>query len=526
VETVNVSADRQIARAAVVVMAAFAVAKLAGVAQQILVTRAFGTSATLDAFYAANRLPEILFNLMAGGALASAFVPTFVGFLTRGEREAAWRLASAVGNLLVVGLGTVATLAALAAPWIVQHIVAPFFPPDQAALTAGLLRILLLGSVVFGLSGLLMGILNAHQHFLLPALAPALYPFGLILGVLLFVPRSGIHGLAWGAVLGAALHLGVQLPGLRGRRASYFPSLGLSSPAVRQVAALMGPRVVGVAVVQLNFLVNTILASGQPEGSLTAITLAFTLMMMPQGLIAQAAGIAALPTFSAQVARGAMGEMRGSLARTLRGVLFLSLPASVGLIVLRTSLVSLLYQRGAFSASSTDQVAWALLWYAAGLVGHSLLEIIARAFYALHDTRTPVAVGAAAMSLNVVLSLGFSRLFAEIGWGPHGGLALANSLATAIECLTLLILVRRRLGGVGWGEAGRGVLATLGASAATAAALWAWVTAGSGWSVYLVGLGGVLAGGLVFWMAARLLGAPEAREMPWLLFPRRQGSPL
>jgi len=520
VEVPAVSADRQIARAAIVVMAAFAIAKVMGVAQQILVTRAFGTSAALDAFYAANRLPEILFNLMAGGALASAFVPTFVGFLSRGEREGAWRLASSVANLLVVALGLVAGIAAIGAPWIVHHILAPFFSADQAALTAGLLRILLLGAVVFGLSGLMMGILNAHQHFLLPALAPALYPLGLILGVLFLAPTHGVYGLAWGAVLGSGMHLAVQLPGLRGRGGRYTLTLGAGNPAVRQVMILMAPRVVGVAVVQVNFLVNTILASGQPEGSLTAITLAFALMMMPQGLIAQAVAIAALPTFSRQVARGEIGELRRSLSRTLRAVLFLSLPSSLGLILLREPLVALLYQRGAFSASSTQQVAWALLWYAAGLVGHSLLEIVARAFYALHDTRTPVVVGATAMSLNVLLSLGFSSLFGRIGWAPHGGLALANSLATAIECLVLLLLMRRRLGGLRQEGAIRAGAASLGAAAAMAAALWAWVVASGGWSVYAVGLGGVCVGGAVYWLAALVLGAPEAREMPSLLLRR------
>jgi putative peptidoglycan lipid II flippase len=285
----------------------------------------------------------------------------------------------------------------------------------------------------------------------------------------------------------------------------------------------MAPRVVGVAVVQVNFLVNTILASGQPEGSLTAITLAFTLMMMPQGLIAQALAIAALPTFSEQVARGETAAMRHSLARTLRGVLFLSLPASLGLILLREPLVALLYQRGAFGASSTEQVAWALLWYAAGLVGHSLLEIVARAFYALHDTRTPVLVGAAAMSLNVALSLGLSALFSRVGWAPHGGLALANSLATAIECLVLLILIRRRLGGLNWGEVSRGVAATLGATLAMTLALWAWLALDAGESVFLVGLVGVVVGGMVFWGAALVLGAPEARELPSLLLQRGAG---
>jgi putative peptidoglycan lipid II flippase len=400
--------------------------------------------------------------------------------------------------------------------------VAPFFAPEQAALTAELLRILLLGSVIFGLSGLMMGVLNAHQHFLLPALAPALYPLGIILGVIFLVPQSGIHGLAWGAVLGASLHLVIQLPGLSGRRARYFPTLGLANAAVRQVALLMAPRVIGVAVVQANFLVNTILASGQPEGSLTAINLAFALMMMPLGMIGQAVAIAALPTFSAQIARGEMGDMRGSLARTLRAVLFLSLPASVGLILLRQPLVALLYQRGAFDASSTEQVAWALMWYAAGLVGHSVLEIVARAFYALQDTRTPVAVGAAAMGLNVVLSLVLSSFFGRIGWAPHGGLALANSLATAVESLTLVLLIRRRLGGLHWAEIGHGVLATVAATGLMAAALVVWGAVGDAWPVLLVGLGGTALGGAAFWLAALLLRAPEARQMPSLLL--RLGS--
>jgi putative peptidoglycan lipid II flippase len=499
-------------------MAAFAVAKLAGVAQQVLVTRAFGTSAALDAFYAANRLPEILFNLMAGGALASAFVPTFVGFLTRGDRPGAWRLASAVANLVFIALSLTAALAALGAPWLVGHVVAPYFSLEQAALAVSLLRILLLSAVVFGLSGLLMGILNAHQHFLLPALAPALYPVGLILGVVFFVPHAGIHGLAWGAVLGASLHLLVQLPGLRGRGARYSPNLGLSNPAVRQVAGLMAPRLLGVAVVQVNFLVNTILASGQPEGSLAAINIAFPLMMMPQGLIAQAIAIAALPTFSAQVARGEIGQMRASLANTLRGVLFLSLPASLGLILLRRPLVSLLYQRGQFDARSAEMVAWALLWFAAGLVGHSLLEIVARAFYAMHDTRTPVLVGAVAMSLNVVFSLSFSALFFRLGWAPHGGLALANSLATALECAALLALLRRRLGGLDLARLRRGLAATLGSSLVLGLGLWAWLGVSNGVSVWVVGGGGVGLGAVVYWLAALVLGAPEARQLPRMLF--------
>jgi putative peptidoglycan lipid II flippase len=210
----------------------------------------------------------------------------------------------------------------------------------------------------------------------------------------------------------------------------------------------MGPRLLGVAVVQMNFIVNTVIALGQPEGSVSAITLAFSLMLMPQMAVAQSAAIASLPTFSAQVALGRRDEMRRSLASTLRAIILLSLPAGVGLILLRFPLVQLLYQRGEFTARSTEMVAWALLWYAAGLVGHALVEILSRAFYALHDTRTPVTVGVITMGGNIVLSLVFAAWFARVGWMPHGGLALANSVATGLESIVLVILIRRKLNGL------------------------------------------------------------------------------
>jgi len=506
-------ANWRIARAAIVVMAGMALSSLAGLATTILVSRAFGTSAELDAFYAANRLPEILFNLMAGGALASAFVPTFTGLLTRENQPGAWRLASAVGNTLFLLLSAAAALAWAAAPWLVGHLLAPGFrDPGQTAATVQLLRIMLLSPVIFGVSGLLMGILNAHQRFLLPALAPASYRLGWILGIVFLVPRWGIEGLAWGVVLGAVLHLLVQLPGLRGLTPHYRPLLGWREADVRHVGRLMLPRLLGVAVVQINFLVNTILASAMTEGSLTSLTLAFSLMIVPQAVIAQATGIAALPTFSAQVARGALSEMRSTLATTLRGVLFLAMPASLGIILLRRPLVALALQRGAFTAESTGMVAWALLWFGAGLVGHALLEVVVRAFYAMHDTRTPVIVGTVAMGLNVVLSLWLWGVFVHLGWMPHGALALANSLATALEAFTLLVLASRRLSGLDLAQRRRGILAGLGAGAVMASTLALWIPATRGLSPWASGLGGVALGAGVYALSAFALGAPEARQ--------------
>jgi len=474
-------------------MAAFILSNLIGLIRGILIMRSYGTGAEMEAFNTANRLAETLFNLVAGGALASAFVPTFTGFLARNDKAGAWKLASSIANLVLIILTVVSALSAVFAPQIVQYLLAPGFvgQPDKFNLSVQLLQVILPSVVIFGISGLLMGILNANQVFLYPALAPSMYSLGIIFGVLVLSPQMGIFGLAWGTVLGAALHLLVQLPSLFRLKFGYRPILGLEDPSVREVGSLMLPRLFGAGIVQLNFWVNTNLASRQPEGSLTSITTAFTLMMMPQALIAQTIAIASLPTFSAQVALGKLDEMRSSLASTIRAVLLLSLPSSVGLVLLREPVIRLLYQGGKFGDRSTEMVAWALLWYAAGLVGHCVVEIVSRAFYALHDTKTPVIIGIIAMSLNIGFSLLFAALFTSFGWMPHGGLALANSLATGLEMGVLLVIMRRRLNGL----QGTLILNALWKGAAACAAmaavliLWlAWSAALPAWIVTLAGL--------------------------------------
>ncbi len=508
------SSNRQIARAAGTIMFAFVLSNLVGLVRQILISNAFGTDQAIDAFYAASTYPDLIFSLVAGGALSSAFIPTFTGFLAKDDRASAWKLASSIVNIVLATLSLLSVLSALLAPQIIRFILAPDFSADQQALAASLLRVLLIAPAIFGVSGLLMGILNSHQKFLLPALAPSMYWIGMIFGLLFLVPSMGIFGLAWGAVLGAALHLLVQLPDLFKLPAwTYLPTFGFDNSAVREVGRLMGPRLLGVAVVQLNFVVNTIIASGLSEGSLSAIKYAFQIMTMPQVAIAQAIAIAALPTFSAQAARGEHGEMRTSLAATLRGVVLLSLPATLGLILLRDSVIAALFQRGEFDATSTQMVAWALLWYTAGLVGHSIVEILSRAFYALHDTKTPVLVGTLAMGLNVVFSFLFAWIFEKVGWMPHGGLALANSLATALEGAALFIFMRKRLDGLegphllrGFGAA---ALSTLGMSLG----LWGWLKWTEGQSIWLIAAGGVALGGLIYGLGMLILRVPEVTAL-------------
>ncbi|MCK4977844.1 MAG: murein biosynthesis integral membrane protein MurJ [Anaerolineales bacterium] len=515
----STDSNRQIARAAGTVMVAFILSNLTGLLRQILIANAFGTQADIEAFNAANRVAETLFALVAGGALASAFIPTFTSLLTKDDNKGAWHLASSIFNLILLVISITSLIAAIFAPQVVRYVLAPGFAdqPAKEALTIDLVRLMLPSAAIFALSGLVMGILNSYHKFFVPALAPSMYQIGMIFGVLVLSPSMGIIGLAWGVLIGASLHLLLQVPSLIRLGARYTPTLGLKTPSVHEVARLMGPRLLGVAVVQLNFWINIRLASQHPEGSVTGIVIAFALMLMPQAAIAQSIAIAAMPTFSAQYALGKLNEMRHSLASSLRGVLLLSLPASLGLILLRKPLIVLLYQRGEFDSRSTELVAWALLWYAVGLVGHSVVEIVSRAFYALHDTKTPVFVGIAAMSLNVVFSLMFSAWFARIGWAPHGGLALANSLATALECLILLSMIRRRLGGLDLRRLRHGLAASVAATITMGVVLLVWLTISDGSPMWLIGGAGVAIGAVVYWLTALALGAPEARQLPGIL---------
>ena len=447
--TVPISHLSRIARAATLVMALFIASRVLGLLREVVIAHQFGTSAQMDAYLAAFRLPDFLFYVVAGGALGSAFIPTFTGYVARQDMPGAWRLASAVVNWVILILSLLGAIAAVFAPWIVRQLYADF-SPEQQALTIELMRWMLISTVIFGVSGVLMGILNAQQHFLLPALAPVIYNVAIILGAWLLGPIWGVHGLTAGVVLGAAGHLLVQLPGLVWSKQpmQYRPVLPLGDAGVREVGRLMGPRVLGLAAVQLNFVVNTVLAASLATGSVTALNYGWIIMLLPQGVISQSVATALFPTLAALAATGEWAEMRRVFGLTLRTMLFLTLPAAVGLILLAEPIVGLLLQRGAFDEISTQRTAWALSLFSLGLVGHAVVEIAARAFYALKNTKTPVTIGILAIAVNVVLSIVLMRLFARLGWMPHGGLALANAIAVTLEMVVLLVLLRPVMGGL------------------------------------------------------------------------------
>jgi putative peptidoglycan lipid II flippase len=516
---------RQIAQAASLIMAALILSGILGLIRQVAISAAFGAGRDLDAFYAALRLPETLFVLVAGGALGSAFIPVFARFLARDDFAGAWRLASATLTLVTLTGTFISGVCFVFALPIVETFLIPNADTASQYLTAELMRIMLVTVIIFGASGLVMGILNGYQRFLAPALAPSLYNVGLIFGAVGLAPEFGVHGLAWGAVIGAVLHLLVQIPVLV--RLDYFHLRPDPNPRVLgvvEVLTLMAPRVLGLGIVQVNFWVNAALTSGMMEGSLTALTTAFTLMFTVLGILGQSVGTAVFPTLSRLYAENKQEDFGRTLMGALSSVLFLSIPSGLGLAVLANPIITVLFERGEWSSTDTAGTAWALALFSVGLVGHAVLEILARAFYALHDTATPVKVGFLTMLLNIIMSLIFIRLLGypdddNFARGAFGGLALSMTIATGIESTLLWILLRRRIRlddrPVLMG-AGRVLVAGL----LMVGAVMGWRGLAGDMSALVVLIVGMGLGVGVFWIAALLLRVGEARAVPQMFLAR------
>lgn len=492
-------------------MGSFVGSRLLGLFRDIAIGQAFGTSAELDAYLAAFRVPDTLFQLLAGAAMGSAFIPVFSGYLTRGEVSAGWRLASSVVTAVVAVLTVAAVIAFLLAPLLVR-LIAPGFigDPAQLDLAIQLTRIMLVSPVVFGASGLFMAILNARQHFLWPAVAPMTYNLAIMLAALLFGRQYGVQALAVGVVVGSFLHLIVQVPELRRQGFPYRPAIDRQQAGFRQVLILMGPRMVGLAAVQFNFLVTTMLASTLMAGSLAALNYAYLIMMAPLGIFGMAIATAVFPTMAEQAALGRWDEIRRMLGSALRLILFLTMPAIAFLAILADPVVGLLFQRGEFDDFSRELTAYALPFYAAGLAGHATIEISTRVFYACHDTRTPVTYSIGSMILYVVLGFWLIQPL------ELAGLALALSIAATIEGVILLVLAGRRLGSFDLAGLGGSLARTLAATAGLAAACWLGRELGEnrgndmlGWLVSVAT--GIGLGGLLFLAIAWVTRSPELR---------------
>ena len=454
-----------VAGAALLLGLAFLGSRLLGAARAVVIADQYGATVELDAFWVAMRLPDLVFQLLAGATLASAFIPVFARVLNERGEYAAWRLASIVLNWVLIGTIVLAGLVFIAADWIVPAL-APGLGEDsgiQDAVMADailLTRLLLLSPILFAVSGMLTGMLHARRHFLLPGISPMLYNLAIIFGALLLPEHLGVEALVIGVIAGSAAHLLIQLPALGGVGARIRPALSLSDPAVREVLRLMGPRMLGLAAAQINLIALTFFGSLVGDSSISALNFAWLLLMFPVGLFGMSLATAIFPTLAERAAEGGAEAVERMVSQALRFTLFLSIPASVGMLMLRESIVKTLLEHGAFDAAATDLVAAALLFYSVGLFAHAAIEILSRGFYVLGDTRTPVALAIGSMLTNLILAA------ALVDGMELRGLALALSVATIGECVLLFALLNLRLRGRLWS---RPLLASVGKTVLAAA---------------------------------------------------------
>ncbi len=493
-----------ISRSTLIIAFFFGVDKVFALLRQILMGRSYETF-ELDVFLAANNIPDLLSVLISGGALGVALIPVLSEYMERQGPGSAWELFSRIINLAFIATAVLSLLIAVVAEPIIGRLIVPGFPEAQKALAVELMRLDLLAIIIFSLSGLVMAGLQANQHFTLPAMAPVLYNLGQIVGILVFSPQEGlqlgpltlpalglgIHGLVFGVIFGAGLHLLIQVPGLVRYGYRWAPRIGLRDPGVAKVMRLLGPRVLTMACIQWFFLLRDNLASRMGEGAVTGLNYGWFIMQVPETLIGTALAIAILPTLAEHYARGDDSAFVQTLNRGIRAMLALSLPAAAILAIGVRPLVGVLGLEPAVS----EIAIWTTRAYLLGLAGHALLEIAARSFYARQDALIPLVMAFLnAVLLYTVLALLFSSL-----WGI-AGISLANSVAFTVEALLLFYLLNRRLGGVGQVRAviGRIAAAALAGGALVAAVqfLLPFGSWGVGRSV-LVGTAALAAGGLL-----------------------------
>ena len=519
-----ISENRNVTRAAGVVGVATLLSRVFGYLRDMVLASFFGAGMTADAFIAAFRIPNLLRRLFGEGSLSIAFVPVFTETLLKGGREDGLRLAVSALKLLLVVLSVVSIVGVVAAPAIIQA-VAPGFSdlPEKMGLTVTLTRVMFPYVVLIGLVALCMGILNVLGHFAAPAIAPVLLNLSMI-GAVFAVSRFSdsetvqVMGLAAGVILGGVLQLALQLPYLVKHGVRFWVRSGLWHPAMKKVGMLMLPTIFGAAVYQINLLVGTLLASLLPEGSVFYLYYADRLVQFPLGIFAQAAATAVLPSLSRQAANGDHAGMGDTFGHAMSLVLFITIPAMVGLIVLREPIVALLFKRGAFDAQTARLTSNALLYYALGLWAFAAVRIVVSTFYAMQDTRTPVKTATIAIAANILLG--------TVLMGPmkHCGLALATSLASMVNLVLLVIVLRNKLGEIRWRLIFSSCLKTLVASGLMAmgvvmtSRILIPPETGTGSLRLLAGISAGITGGIaVFCAAAWVMKIPEWQKVMVLI---------
>lgn len=432
----------------------FGIDKIFSFIRSMIVTRHFGlTSFELDAFNAANNIPDLLSALISGGALGVALIPVLSEYMESRGRPAVWDLFSRILNFAFLVTGAIALVVVLVAPWLVDTLIVGGFSSEYQALTVDLMRLDMIAIMIFSVSGLVMAGLQANQHFILPALAPTMYNLGQIFGAVILAPEGptqigpltlpgfglGIHGLVYGVIIGAGMHLLIQIPGLIRYQFRWAPRINLRDPGVRQVLTLLGPRVVTMFFIQTFYIFRDYLASFMDEGSITALNLGWFIMQVPETMLGTTIAITLLPTISEIFARGEKDHFHETVNGAIRAVLALTIPAGLLLIAGMFPMVQATY---APDPTEAARVVLATRIYLLGITGHALLEVASRSFYSQQDAKTPLVAAAINAVGYILIAILFTRLLG------FAGIALANVVAFSLEALLLLWLLNRRFPGI------------------------------------------------------------------------------
>jgi len=435
------------------------ISRLLGLVRDRLLASTFGAGPDLDVYFAAFRIPDFVYNILIAGGVIVAFLPLFSEYFLKDKKEA-WDFANNVLNVFLFFLVLISLGISVFAPILVK-IITPGFSPQQISLTVLLTRILFLSPILLGLSSIFSGVLQYFNKFLAYSLAPVLYNLGIIVGIIFLAPVSGILGVTLGVILGAFLHMVIQIPSAIGSGFWYKPNFNLKDPKIKRVFSLMIPRTLGVAAPQINLMVVTAIASGLPAGAISIFTFANNLQQFPLGLIGIPFAIAAFPALSQDWAAQKKEEFIEKFSLTFRKILFLIIPISFLIFILKNQIVEIILKTGRFGEDAAKMAAASLGLFALGIFATCLIPLIFRAFFALQDTKTPTIIAIIAVILNIFLSFGFVRLLSfpnsfqasisnlfnlqGIGNIAVIGLPLAFSIDSILQFILLTVFLFRKI---------------------------------------------------------------------------------
>jgi putative peptidoglycan lipid II flippase len=435
----NSKPTESVISAAFIIIAAGLVSNVLGLFRDRLLASTFGAGDTLDAYYAAFRIPDLIYNLLILGALSAAFIPVFTGLISKEKDDEAWKMANGIANLAILCIVMLSIFFAIFAPWLMR-ILTPGFSPEKIGNVVMLTRIMFLSPLFLGISGIMGGILTSMKRFLIYSIAPLLYNLGIIFGILVFVKFFGMAGLAWGVVLGAFLHMLLQY--LTARNLGYkhhweFLS-SLKNKEVRKVLRLMVPRMMGIAVNQFNSTIDMFFVTTLAAGSFAIYTFANNLQSVPLYIFGISFSIAVFPTLSAFAAKGEQDKFISSFSETFRQILFFIIPASVFMLVLRAQIVRVVLGAGKFDWNDTILTFECMSILVVGLFAQSATQLLARSFYALHDTKTPFYIALMSEIMHILAVLILIRHFQLLG------VMVAITFAGILQMAVLLYYLRKR----------------------------------------------------------------------------------